>query len=68
MESYAEESAENADEPVENDESIENLNDALESETQTQAQFLQEAPIDTMLSESQILEQSTMFWTSIMIP
>ena len=52
MESYAEEFAEN-------EEPIENLNDALERETQTQAQFQQEAPIDTMLSESQILEQST---------
>ena len=52
MESYAEESVENL-----NEESIENLNDALEGETQ--AQFHQEAPIDTVLSESQILEQST---------
>ena len=59
MESYAGESAVNAEEPAENEEPIENLNDALESEIQTQAQFLQEAPIDTLLSESQILEQST---------
>jgi len=47
-----EESMENfAEEP------IENLNDALEGETQ--AQFHQEAPIDNVLSESQILDQST---------
>ena len=36
---------------------VENLNDALEGETQ--AQFHQEAPIENVLSESQILDQST---------
>ena len=59
----AEESMENSLTTNANEESTENLNDALEEETRSQ--FLQEAPIDTapqidaVLSESQILEQNT---------
>ena len=59
----SEESMENSLITNANEESTENLNEALEEETQSQ--FHQEAPIDTVpqidavLSESQILEQNT---------
>ena len=56
----AEESVDNSLTTNANEESTENLNDALEEETRSQ--FQQEAPIDpieTVLSESQILEQNT---------